>query len=169
MKALFLAVSLLSVCSMASAESLKESLEKSNKLATAALLKKDINLFVKAMKPTVTSDFQYVERGQAMNFDKMVAAMKMGLGSLSKVTSASAKIISIKETGDTATVKGFHSMGGVVIGPDKKNHIMEYGGDTTETLKKVKGKWLMTKMVWKDAFMKMDGKPFDPTAGAAPK
>lgn len=169
MKALLVTVSALAICSLASAESLKTTVEKAYKLSNAALVKKDINAFVKAMKPTVTSDFKYVERGQAMDFDKMVAGMKMGLGSMSKVTASVSKLKSVKETGDTGVIKGFHSMSGMVLGPDKKSHLMEYGGNTTELFKKVGGVWKMTKMVWEDSIVKMDGKPFDPSKASQGK
>ena len=162
MKAILFTISAFALCSMASAESLESTVKKAYKLSNAALLKHDINGFVKAMKPTVTADFQYVEHGASMSFDKMVEGMKMGMATMSKITASKSEIKSVKESGSTGTIKAFHMMAGTMVGPDKKTHTMEYGGNTVETCVKVKGVWKMSKMVWGDSYMKMDGKPFNP-------
>jgi len=152
--------------SVAQAESLKATIETSNKLITDAMKSKDFAKLTKELKAVVTKDFAYSEDaqpGKPQTFDQMLANMKMGLGSMKKVTVASATLLTVKEKGSTATSTAKHTMGGLVGGPDKKDHLMVYSGISTDVYVKQGGKWKMKSMAWKTTSMTMDGKPFDPS------
>lgn len=159
MKIIAMTLFVLGALVAAQAQSLKAQVEASNKRIHAAMMKKDLTGLEKLFKAGMTKDFKYVEGGKTMTYDEMVAGMKMGIGSLKKVTVASTKIIAVKEKGNAATITCEHSMGGVTAGPDKKDHTNVFTGMAVESYVKVGGKWLMSKMEWKNSKMTMDGKP----------
>ena len=163
MQKLSFALVLVAATGIASAESLKSTILRVDKAAEKAIAAKNIDAFVKAVKPNVTPDFVYEENGQKQTFDQMVAGMKMGFAAITKVTISKATVKSVSEKGNKGVSQSVHTMGGEMIGPDKKKHVMVYSGETEETHVKVNGKWLMSKMTWKKTTMTMDGKPFDPS------
>jgi Domain of unknown function (DUF4440) len=156
---------LIAVCgiSFAQADSLKSTIESSNKLITEAMKSKDFAKLTKELKAVVTKDFAYSEDsqpGKPQTFDQMLANMKMGIGSMKKVTVASATVLTVKEKGNSASSTAKHTMAGIVPGPDKKDHVLSYTGISTDTYVKQGGKWLMKSMSFKTTSMTMDGKPF---------
>ena len=159
MKIIAMTLFVLGALVAAQAQSLRAQVEASNKKIHAAMMKKDMPGLEKLFKAAMTKDFKYVEGGKTMSYEEMVAGMKMGLGSMKKVTVASTKIIAVKEKGNTATTTCEHSMGGITVGPDKKDHTNVFSGMAVESYVKVGSKWLMSKMEWKSSKMTMDGKP----------
>jgi len=167
MKALALPVCLLGLLTIASADALRDQINSMSAAVGKSLMAKDIVGFAKAIKPGVTADFKYLDNPTAkpMNFDQMVAGMKMGVGSYTKVTVAEARILSVKPAGDSATVLMSHKMAGLITGPDKKSHVQSFTGISIDTYKKVGGAWKMASMTIKSSEMKMDGKPMQMPAG----
>lgn len=148
----------------AHAQSLRSTIDAGNAKVASAMKKKDFVALNKAIKGIVTPDFVYVEAGRKQNVDTMLANMKMGIGSMGKVTVASAKVLALKEKGSTASAKTQHTIGGTMPGPDGKPHEMTIVGSVEETYVKKGGKWKMSKMVWLSQKMLMDGKPMDAAA-----
>ena len=130
--------------------------------ATKAIKARDVTAFANVMKTSITPDFKYTEGPTAkpMGFDGMVAGMKAGLGMMKDISVADMHILSLKQTGDTATVLTSHKMVGHTLpGKDKKSHLMSFSGVSVDTYKKVGGAWKMSGMAWKSQEQKMDGKP----------
>ncbi|HLO98384.1 MAG TPA: hypothetical protein VK171_07310 [Fimbriimonas sp.] len=163
MKLIVSAVMIAAVAAGAQAETLKQLITRTNSKVSALLKAKDIKGFEKYCKPMMTKDFVCEEEGQKMTFAQMVENMKVGLGSLNKVTKAEAKLISLKETKTTGVATYNSITEGTVVGPDKKTHTMTFLGKMTEHYRLEKGKWMMYKMVFSDSKMKMDGKAVDPS------
>lgn len=138
---------------------LKSDINTYNKAFSTAMMKKDFATLEKLMKSGMTADFVYEEGGKKQDAKAMIASMKMGLGMLKKVESASSKVISVKESGNKATVVTERSMKGTMAGEGNKEHKMVHVGVTTDTMVKVNGKWKMSKMIWKTKTATMDGKP----------
>lgn len=165
MRSLFVIASLVVAVASAQGQSLRAEADAAGKAIGAAMKKKDFAALSKAMKASCTKDFVYIEKGvkgPPQNIDQVIEGIKMGLSSMSKVTVADAKILSLKEKGNTGWAKAQHTMGGITAGPDKKNHTMIIVGTVEETYVKQGGKWKMSKMVWLSQKMTMDGKPMDP-------
>jgi ketosteroid isomerase-like protein len=163
MRSIVILASLLAFAS-AQAQSLRASITTTNTQVANAMKKKDFAALNKAIKGTVTPNFVYVENGQKQNVDQMLANMKMGIGMMKKVTVAQAKVLSLKEKGNTGVAKAQHTIGGLIPGPDGKTQTMVVTGTVEETYVKQGGKWKMSKMHWLSQKMTMNGKPFDPAA-----
>jgi hypothetical protein len=163
MKAVALTLGFVALVSYAQADSLKSQVAASNAKITNAMKKKDFATLSKVMKAAVTKDFVYVEDGRSQNFDQMFANMKMGLGSLKKITVCEAKSLSLKQMGNRASGSTRHRLGGSNMGPDKKEHTLVFSGVSTDSYVKQGSMWKLSKMVWKTQSMTMDGKPFDPS------
>ncbi len=163
MKALAIAISLVTLSSLAQAESARAEIERVNTSIGHAMVKKDFKGLDKIMKSHMTSDFKYTEAGQTQTYDQMFANIKQGLGMYSKVTKAKATIKTFKQKGNSAWALTSHSMAGTVMGQDKKPHKMTFNGDAAETYVKQGKTWKMSKMEWGKNAMLMDGKPFDPS------
>lgn len=144
---------------------LKSEVTTYNKSFAAAMKKRDFAALEKMMKAGMTADFVYEEGGKKQDAKTMLASMKMGLGMLKKVDSAESKILSIKESGNKATIVTERSMSGTMSGEDKKDHKMVHVGVTTDTMVKVNGKWKMAKMIWKTKTATLDGKPMPMPGG----
>lgn len=144
---------------------LKSEITAYNKAFSTAMVKRDFATLEKLMKSGMTADFVYQEGTQKQDAKTMIGNMKMGLGMLKKVDSAESKIISIKESGNKATVVTERSMKGTMSGEDKKDHKMVHVGVTTDTMVKVNGKWKMSKMIWKTKTATLDGKPMPMPGG----
>ncbi len=168
MKAIAVAVVVVSLASVASAESLRSQITAADKSYERIMMKKDMDAFDKLMRPSITSDFIYQEMGQTMTYDKMFAQMKMGMGAMTKMKSVVSKLLTLKESGDKATATTLRSMSGFTAGPDKKDHLLSFSGTTTDTYVKQAGKWKFAKMVWGKETMSMDGKVIDPSKMGGP-
>jgi len=168
MKPLHIAIAVLGLSCMASAQNLKGFVNDMNDKVSDAMRKKDINAFVKSIKPLVTSDFKYTEAGRTMNFDQMVANMKSGFQMFQQVTIVKAVVQKIEEKGDKGKTTSTNTMGGTIVGQDKKSHTMTMHGTSVETYVKVKGQWKLSSMTWSGTSMQMDGKTVDPNKMLAP-
>jgi 23S rRNA pseudoU1915 N3-methylase RlmH len=155
---------LVATAAVGTAQSLKSYAESMDKKLNAVMMKKDIDGFVKIVKPMVTKDFKYVENGQTMNFDAMVSMMRQGMGMLEKMTKVSSKILSCKESGNNGVIMSSHMSEGIMTGPDKKKHTMGFTGKSKDIYVKMKGKWMLKSMTWTESVMTMDGKKVDPAA-----
>ena len=142
---------------------LKSEINAMNAKVAKLFMKKDIDGFVKYVKPMVTSDFKHVEYGKSQTFDEMVATMRQGMAMLTKMTEVSAKVSTLKITGNTAVSTGTHTMAGYMIGEDKKKHTLKFSGVSTDNYRKEGGKWKLAKMSWSNQKMWMDGKLMDPS------
>lgn len=142
---------------------LQKHLEGQAKKIDACLLKMDMAGFEKLVRPNATKDFKHVENGRSLNLDQTIAQMKSGLVGLKKLTKVESKFLSFKQTGNTAVAKQSHLMAGILVGPDKKEHMMAYSGVSMNTYRKEGGVWKMAIMDWKATSMTLDGKPFDPS------
>jgi len=166
MKRFPLLLPLLALAAFSSADSLRSQIEAVNKMMGEVIKKRDINLFLKTVKGGVSKDFKYIEAGKVSNFDTMVAGMKGGFAMLSKVDTATAKIATLVEKGNTATCTTEHYISAQTMDEHKKPHKFEVIGLSVETYRNEKGKWLMTSMNWKKQTIKMDGKAM-PAPGKA--
>lgn len=171
MKTRFLAIALLSLPVLALADSsLKSQIQAMNKPICDAMMKLDIDAFNKAVKGGITPDFKYYDdNSPATDYKTMTAMMKQGFAMYAKMDYVKTDIVSVTEKGSTGTAIEKHSMVGMTKpGPDKKSHKIMFVGTSTETYKKVKGKWMMSSMAMKTDKMTMDGKPM-PMGGAPRK
>lgn len=164
-KPIALTIALVALIATAFAGNLRSEIEGWNKKVTTAMMKKDLAGLEKIMKAGVTADFKHVENGQAINFTQMWERMKMGLGSMKKLTKATTKIISFTEKGNKAVAKVEHLMEGMMMMEDKKEHIMGFGGIAEHTYVKQGNTWKMSRMEWKSQKSTMDGKPMDMGGG----
>src|SRR5579862_7090119 len=110
MKRLVLGFAVFSLCTLSVADSLRSDIESMSRTMRTVMMKKDLNLFTKTVKGNISKDFKYSEGGRSMSFDKMVDGMKMSFASMSKVTAADSKILSLKEKGSSATCVMSHRM-----------------------------------------------------------
>ena len=163
MKAITLSLTLVGLVAYASADSLKEQINTSSVKIGNAMKKKDMKAFEKIVKAGITSDFKYIENGQTMTFDQMFQMMKASFTTMDKVTMAETKILSVKESGKTATAKVRHTMVGTMKLQDNKTHKFTMTGVSVDSYKKIGKEWKMSVMDWKESKMTMDGKPFDPS------
>ena len=162
-------MTLIAACLLTSAVALadlRSDIESMNKKVHAAMMKRDIDAFVKIVKPRVTSDFKHVENGQTTNFDQMVGTMKTSFQSMGKITKSTSKVLTLKVKGNVGTTTEHHLMSGEISGEDKKKHVLTFSGTTTNTYRKEGGVWKMSVMKWTTQKMLMDGKPMGaPTGG----
>lgn len=128
-----------------------------------AFMKLDLAGFEKATRSVVTSDFRDIEMAKPMTYDEMLNTMKQSFGMISKMTSATMKIESVRAKGSVAKVAMVQRMRGTMVGPDKKTHKMTFTARTIDTWKKDGKSWKLAEMNWKSQKMTMDGKPFDPS------
>ncbi|MBS1724957.1 MAG: hypothetical protein JSS66_18615 [Armatimonadetes bacterium] len=163
MRTLPLLATCLLVTSVAHAANLRSSINSMASKVHATFMKKDADAFAKVVRPAVTSDFKYVENGKTMTFDEMVEGMRQGLAQMSKITSATTKILTLTEKGNMGSTTEMHTMSGVNMGQDKKMHKMTFSGKTKCEYRKVKGTWKMASMTWVSQTMTMDGKKMDPS------
>ena len=161
MKGIAIAISLFAVIASANAQSLRSQIEAADKTIHKCFIAKDVKGFATFLKGEVTSNFQYVEAGKAMNFDQMVKGMDQGLAGFSKITKADSKIVTLVEKGNTASATIHHTMEGTMVGQDKKTHKMTFTGLSTDNYVKQAGKWKMSKMTWGKQTMLLDGKPMN--------
>lgn len=160
MRAIILSIGLLGLLSVALAEDLRTEVKSTADEVCKALMNKDIAGFSKALAGKVAPDFKYYDTPttKPMTFDQMVATMKMGLGMMSKVTTAEERLVSLKTAGDTTTAITSHTMVGRTLpDKDKKFHTMSFVGVSVDVYKKVGGTWKLSSMTWKSTEQKIDG------------
>lgn len=152
---------LLSVVSLAavSQADVRTDLHAANKKLDAAIKAKDVKTVEATMKANVTSDFKYIEGGKTQDFKTFIGNLNMSIVMMEKVTSASSRILSLNEKGNTATATVEHSIAGTMKTGDKKTHTSNWTGTFTEEYRKVDGKWKMSKIVPTAQKYMMDGKP----------
>jgi len=165
MKPATLAIALLATVSMSFASGLRAQVEAANKQMTTAMKKKDLATVAKLMKEGCTSDFKYMEAGNTQTIDQMIGNMKMGLGSMSKITVCTTKMLRLKQSGNNASGTMQHVMAGTTKGADKKTHKMVFSGVSSNTYRLEGGKWKMSSMEWKKMSQTMDGKPMQGMGG----
>ena len=153
---------------VAHADSLRGQIEKADKAIYTAMLAKDFATLDKVFKAGCAKGFKYLEAGQTQSLEEMLKNMKMGLGSMTKITQAKSQILTLKEKGKTATGTSKRWVGGIVVGPDKKPHEIVYGGTTEDSYVLEGGKWKYSKLEWKTNFATSDGKPIGAPEAAAP-
>lgn len=158
-----LAISIAALCLAGSAAaSLKSEIEAMNVQLSKAFLKRDMAMFNRITSSSVTKDFKYTEEGRTMNYEQMLAEMKMGFSNFKSITVSKTVVVACSEKGNTGSAKSRHRMAGEMMGPDKKPHKFTYTGVSNDTFRKEGGKWKIATMNWTETKMTMDGKPFDP-------
>ena len=165
MKVAAISLVVVGLVSFAPAQSLKAQASKFDSIISHAMMKKDMKTLEKLLKAGVTSDFVYVEDGQKQNFAQMFANMKQGIGMMKSFKVCSAHSSNIKEKGNKGSGMTTHTMIGTTTGPDKKTHVMNFVGTSTDTYVKVGGQWKMSRMEMKTTKMTMDGKPMPGMGG----
>lgn len=153
-----LAISLLVAIAVVAQADLRSDIASSNRQIHAAMMKKDMKALDQIFKAGMTKDFVYTENGQKQSYAQMMAGMKMGFQSLTKMTKVDTKIKSVQEKGNMGTCMSEHMMEGWTMGKDKKQHKMAFIGMAKETYRKVGGHWKMARMDWTASKMTMDGK-----------
>jgi hypothetical protein len=162
MKSQVCVLAVMAVC-LSQAESLKSDIQAYNRAVSKAMMNKQFGKIEKMFKGGTTADFRYVEGGRKLTVDQMFEEIKAGLSSFPTVTMASATVVRCKEHAKTGEATCLYTMGGKMIGPDKKTHTVMSSGTSAETYVKVGGTWKMKSMVWSNNKMTMDGKPMDPS------
>ncbi|MBL8048311.1 MAG: nuclear transport factor 2 family protein [Chthonomonas sp.] len=168
MKRIIVSLTVCSIAALSLAGGLKDMVMATNNAVIKAIKAKDVAAFEKAVKPTVTKDFKYIEMGRTMDYKTMVSNMKMGFQMMDKVEKAEVKLISCKESGNKGTAVYVVDMVNTMMGEDKKVHKIGFKGKSTDMYVKVNGKWMCKQMTWTEVVMTMDGKPFDPSKMAPP-
>jgi hypothetical protein len=156
------------VLATAGAQSLRSQIETTTKAIRKSMIAMDIKGFTKIMKGVVATNFTYVESGKTMDFDHMVQGVGMGFSQMEKVTKADAKLLALTEKGNSATSTTQHTMESTTTMGGPKRHKMSFSGVSTETYVRQGGAWKMSKMVWNNQSMLVDGKAMSPKmAGTA--
>ena len=164
MKVIALPLALLGLLSVAPADALRDQINSTNAKVCKAMQNKDLDAFAKILKPITAPKFVYSETGQKpMNFDQMVAGMKMGLGQMSKITYVNSRILTIKGGGTAKVASIVHEMAGTMPDPKKKTHTLSYKLISQDQYELKGGKWLWKSMTITSTEMKMDGKAFNPS------
>jgi len=158
------------VAATAPAETLKQYLDSMAGKYEKTIKDKDIASFKKLMEANSTKDFKYTEEGQTMGRDQMLAMMGQGFKMMGTMTKSESKRLSLKANETSGTCVELHIIEYKQKAPGQtKMSLISYTGKSTDSYKKINGKWKLTSMVWADTKWTMDGKPFNPMAGAAPK
>jgi len=164
MKAVTLVFAAVCLCTTAfAADSLRSEINKMDAKIAKTLKNKDVEGFKKVVKGGITDDFKYVENGKTQTFDEMVEGMRQGLAMMKKVTVCTSKTLSLKQSGNMATAMTKHTMGGTMMGQDKKMHKSVFSGVSKDVFRKENGKWKMASMTWTNQTMTVDGKKVDPS------
>lgn len=124
-----------------------------------AVMAKDGKGAEAAMRESLTPDFRYVQGGKVQDLKTYIDNFTASIGMMEKITSSSTRVISLKETGDTASGQIEHVMTGTMKSPNKKAHTMRWSGVFTEGYRKVGGKWKTATMTAGAQKFLVDGKP----------
>ncbi len=161
MKNVLLVVAVLASTTTFAETSLRSKVISINNQVAKAFMKKDMKMFVKAVKPNVTSDFKHIESGRSMGFDQMVEMMSQSFATVDKMTKVSSKILSLKTKGASGEGQTSHIMMWTMKGEDGKSHKMSYSGVTKDTYVKKNKIWYLSCMEWTKTKTTMDGKEID--------
>lgn len=166
MKIPVLTLALLAIAVPALAGDAKTEIQAFQVKVEKALKAKDIVAFEKATRSICTKDFVHIENGRKMNYDQMLAQMKMGFGMMDKVVKVEGKMEKFTKTNDKAVVITHHHFEFMTKAPEggKASKVVMIG-KTKDTFKLVKGKWYMASMEWTEQKMTMDGKPMNMGGG----
>jgi hypothetical protein len=158
------------IAAAAPAETLKQYLDSLAGKYEKSIMNKDMAAFKKLIDTHTTKDFKYTEEGQTMGRDQMLAMMGQGFKMMGTMTKSETKRLSLKANETAGTCVEMHIIEYMQKAPGQtKTSLINYTGKSTDSYKKINGKWKLMSMVWSDTKWTMDGKPFNPMAGAAPK
>lgn len=120
---------------------------------------KDVKAAEATLRAFMTPDFKYVQGKEVQDAKTFIGNYTSSIAMMDKISASSTKILSLKETGNTATGKVELHMVGTMKNPDKKVHTMDWTGIFNEEYRKVGGKWKTAKMIAGPQKFLMDGKP----------
>jgi len=158
MKRVLLAFMAVAVLGVAHADNLRSKIASVDQQLHHAFMHRNVKEFETILKKNTTKDFKYTEDGNSLTFDQMLAGMKQGFSQMTKMTSQSTTLTSLKEKGDMASGTSEHSMSWIQKDDKHKTHKYVFTGKSADTFRKVNGKWLMSSMAWKTEKVTMDGK-----------
>lgn len=153
-----LMLSLIAAAGLSHAD-LRSQLNAAHQKVERASMAKDIRGAIAAYKESVTSDFKYVRAGKPQDFKTFLGEFTASIAMTDKIASHSTRIISLRQSGNTATGEVERKMTGTMKMPDKTIHTMDWTGDFTEKYRKVGGKWKTAEMTEGKQKFLMDGKP----------
>jgi hypothetical protein len=157
MNKLALILSLIAVAGLSHAD-LRSEISAARRKQEKATMAKDVKGVEAAMKESLTSDFKYVQDGKTQDAQTFIAEFTASIPMMDKLTSSSSRIISLKQSGKTASGEIELSMTGSMKNPDKKSHPISYTGLFTEEYRKVGGKWKTARMTAGKQKFLMDGR-----------
>ena len=163
MRRLALVLAILALCAIAGADALRSQIDATTAAVHAAIMNRDIDAYAKAVKDCVTKDFKCTEKGKTGSIDLLVAEMKQVFDAIPQTTSEEAILLSLVKKSYSATGTTEHKIKGVSTDENGDTHKVAFYGTSVETYRKVKGKWLVSKIAWRTRQMTMDGKPMDMT------
>jgi hypothetical protein len=167
MKRYILVFAIFALCAISgAADALRTQIDARTKAIHAAVMKRDLVAYGKAIRAGVTKDFKCIQSGKTVSFDNMVASMSGIIAPATKMSSEEAILLSLVIRGDTATGTTEHKIKGISTDPEGVNHKIAFYGTSVETYRKVKGKWLLSKLTWRTRQMTVAGKPVDRPKGA---
>ena len=158
MKRFSLVLSLIAVAGLSHAD-LRSELSASRRKLEKAIMAKDTKAVAAAMKESLASDFKYVQDGKSQDSKTFISEFTVSIVMMDKITSSSERIVSLKQSGNTATGEIEHKMTGTMKSPDKKVHTINWTGLFTEEYRKVGGQWKTSTMTAGKQKFLMDGKP----------
>ncbi len=165
MRAFIVAIALVGLLSVSSAQSLRSQVETADKAIAAAIKKKDFSKLSMLMRSVTTDDFKYTEAGKSQSYAEMTANMKTGLGMMGKITVCTVRLLTLHQHGSTADGTTRHTMAGIVKTNDKKVHKMSFTGVSANTYRLEGHKWKLVSMKWVSQKQSMDGKPVPSMGG----
>jgi len=151
-------VLIIAVAAIATADdkAVRKELEAGYAKFTKAMMAKD----VKGLMAIAGPDFQYVSKNGKMNRAQIEAMLTQQFAMTDRFTSATVKINSLTVKGDTVVAAVSNYGAALLKGGEKgKAMKMETKGTSSDTWKKVKGKWLISKVETLTENTLIDGKP----------
>jgi hypothetical protein len=161
MKRYSLVFAILALAALAvAADALRTQIAAKSKVIHAAVMNKDIDAYAKAIRAGGTKDFKCIAYGKAVSSDLIIIEMRDIFENMAKMTSEEAILLSLVVKGSTATGTTEHKIKGTTE-PDESGvfHKVAFYGTSVETYRKVNGKWLLSKQVWRTRQMTKSGKP----------
>ena len=145
MKLIVLPIAFLSLSVMASADVLRDQITSMGSRVSKALVKKDSAAIARILRSVAAVNFVYKETGaKPMNFDQMMAKVKLGMARFTTMTSSDISLESLKVVGTTATAFTLNKFAGKGLGPDNKPHELTLTTASTDTYQQQAGQWKLT-------------------------